>query len=143
MKTDHPTFNTLLSSRTKQMPPRLTTPEEIQAAWEKKRERNRLAQERWNAAHYEEHLARMRERYARKKAEEEAKAAEDAQKAYEDMSLTGKILFLKRQNPLRSQTDIAEIVKTSQTKVSRVLSKEKRRIETLRLNLSEENVGET
>ena len=125
------------------MPRRLTTPEEIQAAWEKRRERNRLAQERWNAAHYEEHLARMRERYARKKAEEEAKAAEDAQRAYEEMSLTGKIMFLKRQNPLRSKEDIADILKTSPSKVGRVLSKEKKRIETLRLNLSEENVGET
>jgi hypothetical protein len=74
------------------MPKKLTTPEEIAAAWERKRERDRVAQAKWVSEHKEEHLERMKQQYQKKKAEkEESKKPEEPVKTAEPKPKTRKI----------------------------------------------------
>lgn len=116
------------------MPKKLTTPEEIQQAWEKKRERDRKAQANWVAAHHDTHLARMKEQYQKKKAkkvEQGKEAREREMMGMEDRDAPAPpkvyaktsegVKAYKRDHPAASQRAIAQAVGVSQASVSRYL----------------------
>ena len=122
------------------MPRKLTTPEEIAKAWEKKRERDKKAQANWVASHHEEHLARMKAQYLRKKekkAEQNREAKENEAMAKQDVNapaipkkrklrkapvdMTARIKAYKEANPLSTQLQISTALSTSQSSVSRAL----------------------
>ena len=69
------------------MPKKLTTAEEIQQAWEKKRERDKKAQATWVQKNHDVHLQRMKEQYQKKKqkkADEKKAGKEREMMAMED-----------------------------------------------------------
>ena len=127
------------------MPRKLTTPEEIQKAWEKKRERDKKAQANWVAQHHDQHLERMKAQYQKKKAkkvEQKKEAKENEMMAMEDkpvkkrklklkakapaaapntVSIFDRIRNYKRDNPTSTQRQIATALSTSQSSVSRAL----------------------
>lgn len=111
------------------MPAKITDPEKVAEMVERTRERNRRAQATWVAKNHEEHLSRMREQYAKKK----AAASEKKMMEFEAKTPSEKIVALKKEDPSLTQEAIAEQLKFSQSKVSRVLAKERKARETLLL----------
>ena len=128
------------------MPRKLTTPEEIAKAWEKKRERDKKAQANWVSQHHDEHLARMKAQYQKKKAKKEERKKEEKeneimmkedkpvkqtrklkkvvfQETAEDQAgnVNDRIRKYKTDNPSATQRDIATALSTSQSSVSRAL----------------------
>ena len=105
------------------MPRKLVTPEEIQSAWERKRERDKKAQAKWVAQHHEEHLVRMKTQYQQKKlqkTEEKQEVVENEDTAVVE-SLVDRIRKYKEDNQFSTQKQIATALSISQSSVCRAL----------------------
>jgi hypothetical protein len=118
------------------MPKKLTTPEEIQKAWEKKRERDRKAQANWVANHHDTHLERMKAQYQKtkvKKADEKKAGKEREMMGMEDRDAPAPpkvypktiegVKAYKRDHADASQRQIAVALGVAQATVSRYLKK--------------------
>lgn len=101
------------------MPKKYTTTEEIEKAWERKRERDRKAQATYIAKNHDLHLARMKEQYAKKK---EAKKKEGAEEVRRVGKITSdEVKAYKQRNPDATQKQIAVALGVGQATVSRLL----------------------
>lgn len=108
---------------TNNMPRKLMTVEEIQKAWERKRERDKKAQANWVAQHHDEHLIRMKAQYQKKKAKKEDTKQEvvvDKPMA-EPSTAVDRIRKYKQDNPTHTQKQIAIALSISQSSISRAL----------------------